>query len=446
MELNNLAFINYTASGGGAGRICSLLHQAFNGSFLYNKFEQDLDKGIVRIDNFRFRNQFHKTIKHLLDLSLSKRWPYIPRVFSFILNYLSEPLRRINIQLGKEDFSFPGTSCPSKFLIKEPTLVHLHNPFPDYFDLRSLKVLSEKYPLLITAHDCWLMTGHCAHPIGCHRFKIGCGHCPDLSIPPSILRDHTRQNLDTKIRIYNSSKMYLATPCNWLKEKFLESKVGTFFEEIRVIPNGIQTDHFFPITNKEELRKKYDLSTNALIFCFVGNRVTDNPWKNFQLMLNSLKIFAQNHSRKVIFLCVGEERETISFPNLDCRFIKSTNEIKELNEIYNCADYYFHLAKADTFPNTILEAQACGLPVFANPICGISEQILEGKTGWFLRDSSPDDIASRISGYLEDYNYPEMQNNCRSHVENNFSIEKMISSYSAFYSDILKSRSFSSQN
>ena len=124
-------------------------------------------------------------------------------------------------------------------------------------------------------------------------------------------------------------------------------------------------------------------------------------------MFNSLKVFAQNHSRKVIFLCVGEERETISFPNLDCRFIRSTNEIKELNEIYNCADYYFHLAKADTFPNTILEAQACSLPVFANPICGISEQILD-KTGWFLQDSSPDDIASRISGRLET-NCAEMQ-------------------------------------
>ena len=446
MELNNLAFINHSASEGGAARICSLLHQAFNDSLLYNKFDQDLDKGIVKIDNFRFRNQFHKIIKYLLELSLNKRWPYIPRVFSFILNYLSEPLRRINIQLGKEDFCFPGTSCPYKFLIKEPTLVHLHNLFLDYFDLRSLKVLSQKYPLLITAHDCWLMTGHCAHPIGCNQFKIGCGHCPDLAITPSIVRDNTRQNLDTKIRIYKSSKMYLATPCNWLKEKFLESKVGTFFEEIRVIPNGIKTDHFFPISNKEGLRIKYGLSTNALIFCFAGNRVTDNPWKDFQLMLNSLKIFAENHSQEVIFLCVGEERETISLPNLDCRFIKSTNEIKELNEIFNCADYYFHLAKADTFPNTILEAQACGLPVFANPICGITEQIVEGKTGWFLHDSSPEDIAKSISKYLEDSIYPKMQSDCRKHIENNFSVEKMISSYSKFYSDILKFRSFSSSN
>jgi glycosyltransferase involved in cell wall biosynthesis len=446
MELNNLAFINYTASGGGAGRICSILHQAFDGSFLYNKFEQDLDKGIVRIDNFTFRNQFHKTIKYLLGLSLSKRWPYIPRIFSFILNYLSEPLRRINIQLGKEDFCFPGTSCPSKFLIKEPTLVHLHNPFPDYFDLRSLKVISEKYPLLITAHDCWLMTGHCAHPIGCHRFKIGCGHCPDLTITPSIVRDNTRQNLDTKIRIYDSSKMYLATPCNWLKEKFLESKVGTFFEEIRVIPNGIKTDHFFPIPNKQELRKKYDLSTNALIFCFVGNRVTDNPWKNFQLMLNSLKIFAQNHSQNIIFLCVGEERETISLPNLDCRFIKSTNEIKELNEIYNCADYYLHLAKADTFPNTILEAQSCGLPVFANPVCGIPEQILENKTGWFLKSSLADQIAEEILAKVSNCDYEQMTKDCRDFATTNFSAENMISEYKKYYSDILIKQTKPSRN
>ena len=156
------------------------------------------------------------------------------------------------------------------------------------------------------------MTGHCAHPIGCHRFKIGCGHCPDLTITPSIVRDNTRKNLDTKIRIYNSSKMYLATPCNWLKEKFIESKVGTFFEEIRVIPNGIKTDHFFPIPNKQELRKKYDLSTNAIIFCFVGNRVTDNPWKDFQLMLNSLNIFAKIILRRFFFMYRRGKRNNLS--------------------------------------------------------------------------------------------------------------------------------------
>ena len=130
MELNNLAFINYTASGGGAARICSLLHQAFNGSFLYNKFEQDLDKGIVRIDNFRFRNQFHVRVKYMLDLSLSKRWPYIPRIFSFIFELFIRAFAKYKHSIGERRLLFLGTSCPSKFLIKEPTLVHLHNPFP----------------------------------------------------------------------------------------------------------------------------------------------------------------------------------------------------------------------------------------------------------------------------------------------------------------------------
>ena len=248
MELTNIAFINYTASGGGAGKICSLLHQSFHGSILYNYFDSNSSKDIVKIDNFTFRNGFHRTCKRLLELSLNKRIPVFPKFLAFLLNHISEPIRGINICLGKEDFCFPGTSNPSRYLLNKPTLVHAHNLFPSFFDFHSLKVLSKKYPVLITAHDCWLMTGHCAHPFDCNRFESGCGKCPDLLIPPAIQRDNTTQNLKVKNKILASSKPYLATPCEWLKEMFLRSKVGNSFQEIRVIANGVNTDNFFPVS------------------------------------------------------------------------------------------------------------------------------------------------------------------------------------------------------
>jgi glycosyltransferase involved in cell wall biosynthesis len=39
------------------------------------------------------------------------------------------------------------------------------------------------------------------------------------------------------------------------------------------------------------------------------------------------------------------------------------------------ADVYLHLARADTFPTTVIEALACGTPVVATAVGGIREQI-----------------------------------------------------------------------
>jgi len=369
---------------------------------------------------------------------LSKEISFFPKVTTFLLNYFSEPLRTIKILMGNEDFSFPGTSVPQRFLVNKPTLVHAHNLFPGFFDFRSLELISKKYPTLLTAHDCWLMTGHCAHFFDCGKYKSGCGDCPDLSIAPSIRRDRTKANLEHKKKILSRSNIYLATPCQWLKTKFLESQIGDTFREIRVIENGINTEKFFPKDDKKSLRLEYHLDPSSLIFSFVGNKTKDNPWKNFRLMYETLEELANKLQRKVIFLCIGEEAEPIFASSyFECLFIRHTNETAKLNDLYNCSDFYLHLAKADTFPNTILEAQSCGIPVFANPVCGIPEQIINEKTGWLLRAFSPHKIADEIISKIYSHDFRIMSSNCREHILKNFSSKKMLLSYMEYYQEIL---------
>jgi len=340
--------------------------------------------------------------------------------------------------MGYEDFCFPGTSKPQSFLVKEPNLVHAHNLFPDFFDFRSLEQLSKIYPTLLTAHDCWLMTGHCAHFFNCERYKTGCGNCPDLSIAPSIKRDHTKGNLKIKKKVLNRSNVYLATPSKWLKQNFLRSQVGDSFREIRVIPNGVNTENFHPNCNKKLLREKYNLEKNSLIFSFVGNKTKDNPWKNFSLMYATLKELGKRLKRKVIFLCIGEEADPdVASPFFNCFFIGHIRETAKLNDLYNCSDFYIHFSKADTFPNTILEAQSCGIPVFANPVCGIPEQIMEDKTGWLLREHSPERLAESIKSKIASIDYSLVSTNCRNHILENFSEESMVSNYRQYYKEIL---------
>ena len=47
----------------------------------------------------------------------------------------------------------------------------------------------------------------------------------------------------------------------------------------------------------------------------------------------------------------------------------------EVAEWYRAADLCVHPARADTFPNVVLESLACGTPVVATSVGGIPEQI-----------------------------------------------------------------------
>src|SRR4030095_8523730 len=102
---------------------------------------------------------------------------------------LAEPVRIAGQLAGHEDFDYPGTWNLLNLTPEPPLIVHGHNLHSDYFDLRALPWLSNKVPVVLSLHDAWLLSGHCAHSFDCDRWRIGCGDCPDLTIYPALRRD-----------------------------------------------------------------------------------------------------------------------------------------------------------------------------------------------------------------------------------------------------------------
>ena len=68
---------------------------------------------------------------------------------------------------------------------------------------------------------------------------------------------------------------------------------------------------------------------------------------------------------------------------------------------YRAADVYLHPARADTFPNVVLEALASGTPVVATSVGGIPEQ-LRPETGILVRPGAPAALAQALVTYLSD--------------------------------------------
>lgn len=79
-------------------------------------------------------------------------------------------------------------------------------------------------------------------------------------------------------------------------------------------------------------------------------------------------------------------------------------------------------------PVAILEAQAAGIPVVSTKHAGISDVVLEGKTGYLVEEGDADGMAEMISRLLSDLpRAKEMGDEAKSHIQKNFTLKAHIS-------------------
>ena len=159
---------------------------------------------------------------------------------------VAEPGRWWRARRGDEDFDHPGSADLLAITPTPPQVLHLHNLHGGYFDLRALPALTARIPTIITLHDAWLFSGHCAHSLSCERWETGCGSCPALWTYPAVPRDRTAANWERKRALYDRSRLYVASPSTWLAERAKRSILSRAMRDLRVIPPGIDLTTFKP--------------------------------------------------------------------------------------------------------------------------------------------------------------------------------------------------------
>lgn len=275
---------------------------------------------------------------------------------------------------GIEDLAFPASARVLDRLDAVPDVVHAHNLHGGYFDLRALAPISARVPTVITLHDMWLMTGHCAHALGCGRWETGCGRCPDLGLDPAVRRDATDQNWRRKQAVFASSRLHLATPSRWLRDRVERSMLAPPVGGVRVIPNGVDTAVFRP-ADRSRARAALGLpAATPIILLTTGSR--GSMWKDDHTLHRVIdRLTEQRGAGSLLFVAVGRESAARVSGRAAIRSVPFVHDPGVMAQYYQAADLYLHAARADTFPLAVLEALACGTPVVATATGGIPEQI-----------------------------------------------------------------------
>ena len=137
------------------------------------------------------------------------------------------------------------------------------------------------------------------------------------------------------------------------------------------------------------------------VISFACNSPSENPWKNYELLLKIVEIINQSKNTNLItILVLGEAGSISSFQNIEIRKLGWMKEPRRVAEVYQASDLYLHATKADTYPSVIMEAMSCGTPVIASNVGGISEQVTNDVDG-ILLPNDPEIFADTIKNVMK---------------------------------------------
>jgi glycosyltransferase involved in cell wall biosynthesis len=427
---------------GGAARIAWLLHQGYkvkrHAAWMAVGIKYSTDPDVFQIPESPL-SSVSKWLYRKAEHADRRSARFLLWTQGGILRRIASPRKYFHWSLGIENFDFPNSRKILQLPPAFPDIIHFHNLHQDYFDLGYLPTLSTAFPSIITLHDTWMLSGHCAYSLDCERWRIGCGNCPYLGIYPEVRRDATRYNWRRKRNIYCRSRLYIAAPSRWVIDRVESSMLFPSAIETRVIHNGVDLNVFRPF-DRAHARKSLGLPLDARILLFVAGGAKRNPYKDYQTIESAVrKISETSTGHKILVLALGENGMPEFFNNVEIRFVPFSSDLGFIANCYQASDIYVHAAKADTFPNVILEALACGVPVVATEVGGIPEQVLEGITGYLVPQGDFNAMATRIVQLCNDDELRyKMGYAATQDARRRFSLIDMVDAYLEWYQIILE--------
>lgn len=335
-----------------------------------------------------------------------------------------------------DNHGFASKHATRKFIQQlaqiKPDIIHLHNIHGYYINVEYLfKYLKNAgIPVVWTLHDCWPITGHCAHfeYINCAKWETGCFACPNIKgYPKSIIIDKSRSNFERKRELFTSvGNMRIVTPSEWLKDIINESFLKEY--PTNVINNGVDLNIFKQYGNKTVL-KKYKIDGGKKIILGVAN-----VWNQRKGLNDFLQLSSMLNDDCLIVLVGLSEKQIHDMPS-NIIGLRRTENVRELAQLYSSAAVFVNPTYVDNFPTTNIEALACGTPVVTYRTGG-SPEAVDQNTGYVVEKSNIDMLGSAIKETLSK-DTAEIERACRQRAVRLYNKNERFMDYINLYNSVI---------
>jgi glycosyltransferase involved in cell wall biosynthesis len=313
---------------------------------------------------------------------------FVNKAFQKLRSFFEKLLKIPYPKKNREIFStgFFGVDITKLDAYINADIIHLHWINNNFLKIKSLSQI--KKPIVWTMRDMWPMTGGCHYTMGCNGYESTCGFCPQLKSKRQ--KDLSFSVLQNKIKHY-PKKIKLVGVSNWIRESAIKSRLFKNSQDIEVIPNGIDTDIFFPIS-KLESRSKLNLDSKSNLI-LVASQDLNNFYKGFSLLLEAIKYVKKDFH--ILFLGKLDENlaRDFEFTFTSFGFI---DDVDKLRLIYSAADVFVAPSIMDAFPKAPVESMACGTPVVCFDATGLKDLMDHKEQGYKATPFNALDLAAGI--------------------------------------------------
>jgi glycosyltransferase involved in cell wall biosynthesis len=212
--------------------------------------------------------------------------------------------------------------------------------------------------------------------------------------------------------------------------------------KIRYIPNGVDTERFKP-NLEDRLKVRKELGVDGFVWLAVGRF---DPQKDYPSMLQAFARVIHKHSNTMLLIAGdGPLRKTMENMTRDLgveKYVKFLGIRQNIPQLMNAADAYVMSSSWEGMPMVLLEASATGLPIVATDVGGNREVVLDAITGFLVPPRNPEALAEAMLRMMDlpEEKRREMGKAARKHIEENFSLDRVVDMWEALYKELLEQK------
>jgi N-acetyl-alpha-D-glucosaminyl L-malate synthase BshA len=231
----------------------------------------------------------------------------------------------------------------------------------------------------------------------------------------------------------------ITAPSRWLAEVAHQELGLPRDATIEVIPNFVDVESFRPA---DEHAGRATLSGSAGHVRVLTHVSNFRPLKRVE---DVVRIFAAVHAElpsRLDLVGEGPERTRIEALVADLglrEYVRFLGERGDLIAVLQQSDLFLLPSQTESFGLAALEAMACGVPVVASHVGGVSEVVVDGETGFLAAVGDVAGMARHARRLLTDEDlYLRMSHAARHLAETQFRLAPAVDRYEAVYRRVLE--------
>ncbi len=222
----------------------------------------------------------------------------------------------------------------------------------------------------------------------------------------------------------------------WLKQETLNN--FRIERPITVIPNFVDVRRFQ--RTKQEVFRKAIAPQGEKILTHISN------FRPVKRMQDVVRIFYQVRARmpaRLLMVGDGPERQAVEQLTRELDVAEDVlflGKVDPVEEVLGISDLFLLPSQSESFGLAALEAMASQVPVIATRAGGLTEIVVDGKTGYLCPVGDVDCMAQHACRILEDPVIHEQMKTAAVRQAQRFDVLRIVPLYEAYYKQILEQR------